>query len=303
MSGGVVVKGRLKNHISFWREVIKAPATIISTIEGVKSEPTAYMRGNHQSACKNSLFIQESLSELCTTGCAVEVSAMPVICNSSGKKRLVINLRHLNQFLWKQKFKCEDLRVAMLLLEMGDYMFSFDLKSGYHHVDIAKEHWKYLGFSWESRFYVFTVLPFGLSSACYIFTKLVRPLVRYWRESGLRIIVYLDDGLCAMGGESNALEASTLVQSTLSQAGFVANVKKSIWKPTQHLQWLGFVIDLSQGLIEVPRDRLTAVACKLQRACQLKLVPAKQLASVVGSIISMGLAIGPVSRFMFVHTA
>ena len=36
--------------------------------------------------------------------------------------------------------------MAMLLLEKGDYMFSFDLKSGYHHVDIAKEHWKYLGF-------------------------------------------------------------------------------------------------------------------------------------------------------------
>ena len=101
-----------------------------------------------------------------------------------------------------------------------------------------------------------------------------------------------------MDGESNALEASTLVQSTLSQAGFVANVKKSIWKPTQRLQWLGFVIDLSQGLIEVPRDRLTAVACKLQRVCQLELVPAKQLASVVGSITSMGLAIGSVSRFM-----
>ena len=138
----------------------------------------------------------------------------------------MINLRHLNQFLWKQRFKYEDLRVAMLLLEKGDYIFSFDLKSGCHHVDIAKEHWKYLGFSWESRFYVFTVLPFGLSSACYIFTKLVRPLVRYWRERGLRFIVYLDDGLCAMDGESNALEASTLVQSTLSQAGFVANVKK-----------------------------------------------------------------------------
>ena len=100
MSGSVVVKGRLKNHISFWREVIKAPATIISTIDGgyvlpLKSEPTPYVRGNHQSACKNSLFIQESLSELCTAGCAVEVSARPIICsplsvvdNSSGKKRL-----------------------------------------------------------------------------------------------------------------------------------------------------------------------------------------------------------------------
>ena len=79
-------------------------------------------------------------------------SPLSVVESSSGKKRLVINL---NRFLWKQKYKYEDLRV---LLERGDYMFSFDLKSGYHHVDIAKEHWQYLGFSWQTCFYVFTVL-------------------------------------------------------------------------------------------------------------------------------------------------
>ena len=186
----------------------------------------------------------------------------------------------------------------MCLFEKGDYMFSFDLKSGYHHVDIAKEHWKYLVFSWQSCFYVFTVLPFGLSSACYIFTKLLCPLVRYWRSQGLRIIVYLDDGLCAREGEPKALETSVLVCSTLSQAGFLVNAKKSVWKPTQRLQWLGFVIDLSKGHIEVPVERVAAVKGKLQSIYQLSLVPPKMLASVVGSIISMSLAIEPVSRFM-----
>ena len=171
--------------------------------------------------------------ELCATGCVVAVPAMPHICSplsvvesSSGKKRLVINLRHL---LWKQKFKYEDLWVAMLLLERGESRFPLTLN-----LDITTWilHWQYLGLSWQTCFYVFTVLPFGLSSACYAFTKLVRPLVRYWRERGLRIIVYLDDGLCAMDRESNALEASVMVRSTLSQAGFVANDKKSIWEPT-----------------------------------------------------------------------
>ena len=36
----------------------------------------------------------------------------------------------------------------MPLLEKDDFLFSFDLKSGYHHVDICREHWKYLGVSW-----------------------------------------------------------------------------------------------------------------------------------------------------------
>ena len=65
--------------------------------------------------------------------------------NSTGKKRLVVNLRHLNRFLWKQKFKYEDLRVAMMLLEKGDFLFSFDLKSGYHHIDKERDSLRFFG--------------------------------------------------------------------------------------------------------------------------------------------------------------
>ena len=54
----------------------------------------------------------------------------------------------------------------------------------------------------------------------------------------------------------------------------------------------------AKGHIEVPVERVAAVKGKLQSIYQLSLVPAKMLASVVGSIISMSLAIGPVRRFM-----
>ena len=79
-------------------------------------------------------FVNTSLSELLANRCVRPVDDMPYICSpvsvvesGSGKKRLVVNLRHLNKFLWKQKFKYEDLRTAMLLFERGDYLFSFDL--------------------------------------------------------------------------------------------------------------------------------------------------------------------------------
>ena len=67
------------------------------------------------------------------------------------------------------KFKYEDLRTEISLIKRGDYMFTFDLKSGYHHIDICPSHYKYLGFAWEREgknqyyMYVFTVLPFGLA--------------------------------------------------------------------------------------------------------------------------------------------
>ena len=81
-------------------------------------------------------------------------------------------------------------------------MITFDLKSGYHHVDIHQDNWPYLGFSWNNasghrKFFMFRVLPFGLSTACYVFTKLLRPLVKRWRSQGRRAVIYIDDGICA----------------------------------------------------------------------------------------------------------
>ena len=69
-------------------------------------------------------------------------------------------------------------------------MFKLDLKSGYHPTDILQEHQTFSGLSWVvngvRKFFVFTVLPFGLSSAPYIFTKVVCFLVRYWRSYAVR---------------------------------------------------------------------------------------------------------------------
>ena len=63
-----------------------------------------------------------------------------MVSNNADKLRLVLDLRSLNQFLLKEKFKYEDLRVAMLMFQPDDYIFTFDLKLGYHHIDIHIDH-------------------------------------------------------------------------------------------------------------------------------------------------------------------
>ena len=40
-------------------------------------------------------------------------SPLSIVTNGVGKKPLGVNLQYVNGFLWKQKFKYEDLRVAM----------------------------------------------------------------------------------------------------------------------------------------------------------------------------------------------
>ena len=101
----VVVQGRLKEHVSFWKDTIRAPATIADTIESgyvllLKSELTSYACRNHQAANSSCSFVERSISDLCAMGCVVKVSDMQHICSralsvvesSSGNKNLVFNL-------------------------------------------------------------------------------------------------------------------------------------------------------------------------------------------------------------------
>ena len=188
--------------------------------------------------------------------------------------------------------------MVMMLFEPSEWMFSFDLKSGYHHIDVAQKHRKYLGFSWEGNVYRFVVLPFGLSSAPYVFTKMMHPLVRLWRSKGLKAVVYLADGICALQNEIEARTASNWVKDTLMKAGWVYNETKSVWAPTRRLQWLGFDLDLGQGCISVPAKKVESLKTNLVLALKQPNLRAKFIASLVGKIISMSLALGPVDRFM-----
>ena len=120
------------------------------------------------------------------------------------------------------------MRTVLQIFLPGMSVFSFDLKSAYHHIDICEEHRKFLAFKWPSsdgimKFYEFKVLPFGLTSAPYVFTKVVRQLVKYWRGRGYLILMYLDDSI---GGDMSVERARILsdsVRQDLASSGFTVN--------------------------------------------------------------------------------
>ena len=125
------VRGRLKGCLAFWKEELDAPPWILDTIENgyvlpFYNEPEPYTRPNQKSALVERDFVNGAVADLLAGGyieVAREVphvcSPLSVITNQSGKKRLVVNLRHVNRSLWKQKFKYEDLRVVMMLFGPG----------------------------------------------------------------------------------------------------------------------------------------------------------------------------------------
>jgi hypothetical protein len=104
-------------------------------------------------------------------------------------------------------------------------MSTFDLRSGYHHIDIHPAYQKYLGFEWEGAYYDYTSCPFGLSVSGLIFSKVLRELVKRWRSSGIAIVLYLDNGFITSDSVEDTERAVQIVRQDLIDSGFIINVE------------------------------------------------------------------------------
>lgn len=119
--------------------------------------------------------MSSEIEQFVRKGYVQEVIGKPKVVNpltvadNKSKQRLVLDARHVNPHLFKNKHKYKDASTFQELFQMEDYLFSFDLKSAYHHIMINQVFRKYLGYKLKEKYYVFNVLHFGLSTAGYIF--------------------------------------------------------------------------------------------------------------------------------------
>ena len=309
-SWGINVKGNLKKNLSYW-ESIGANETVKNIIkEGYKipfiTTPEKAIFKNNLSAQNNREFVDEALNELLATGRVVETTNIPRVVNPlsvsvqrNGKKRLILDLRHVNKHVYKDKIKFEDWKTMEDFVVKQGFMFKFDIKQGYHHIEIDKIHQKFLGFSWEQngsvKYFVFTVLPFGLTSAPFIFTKTMRVLVKYWREQAIKIACFIDDGAGVAKDRETTIKQASFVKHSLRQSGFVVNKDKSLWLPTQNMTWLGVNLDLQNEKFTIPEERMASIFQSLERIIiELPYSTARKLAKLCGKLISTKFVLGDV---------
>ena len=148
-SESVIVKGSLRVNVDFW-ESIGASQFILSVIkEGYKIPfyytPTSVILHNNKSALQNSDFVLSTITELLKIGSVVEcpfpwvaVNPLSVSIQPNGKKRLILDLRHVNFFVKKSKIKFEDAKsfLECLIARPCAWACSFDIRSGCHHIEI-----------------------------------------------------------------------------------------------------------------------------------------------------------------------
>ena len=310
----IIVKNRLRNHIDFWRKIGTNQFILDTILYGYKipfySLPPTSESKNNKSALQNCVFVREAISDLLVKGLIQKCDYVPKVVNplsvsiqNNGKKRLILDLREVNKYVWKQKVKYEDLRIALMYIKQDSWMIRFDICSAYHFIDIRLPDTEYLAFAFidekgVNQYYKFLVLPFGLGVAPFIYTKLTRPLIAKWRGEGKKMIMFLDDGFGTADTLSLAKDLSQHVKSDLLDSGFIPKVDKCLWIPVQELEWLGVILNSIDFTICIPQRRVVKTISTLRELRRPGWVPVRKAASFVGQIISMGIVIGPVSQIM-----
>jgi hypothetical protein len=111
------------------------------------------------------------------------------------KMRPVIDFSVLNRHLIVPYFQMETNRSIRGSIRFGMWTTSLDLTDTYFHIPISPKFRKFLRFVWEDRVYAFKVMPFGLSTAPLVFTRVFQAIVAHLHSQSILIHSYLDDSL------------------------------------------------------------------------------------------------------------
>ena len=161
----------------------------------------------------------------------------------SGKWRPIIDLSPLNRMVVLSRFHMETPQSVLRSVRRGDWMVSLDLKDAYLQVPVHPDSRRFLRFTFRGRVYQFRVLPFGLSTAPQVFTRVMAPVSAEMHRRGYRLLRYLDDWLVLGASREEVLRARDFLLALCGRLGIRLNLDKSFLTPTQMTEYLGMRID------------------------------------------------------------
>ena len=177
--------GRLKYFLQNW-ELLTSGQWTLNTVKGYKLELTEVPRQSrlpspHPLNASQLALVEDEIASLLDKRAIQQVpyhsnlfcSNLFLVEKKGGGQRPVINLSTLNSFVCHHHFKVEDLKVVADSLRPLDFMCKIDLRGAYFAIPIHPAHQKLLCFQFKNVTYQFKCLPFGLTSAPRVFTKVL----------------------------------------------------------------------------------------------------------------------------------
>ena len=235
-------------------------------------------------------------------------SRLFLVPKKDGSLRPIIDLSILNRHLVKEKFKMETMRSVIAAIRPADFAVSLDLSDAYFHVGIHPAFRKYLRFTDGTSVFQFKALPFGLSSAPRVFTRLMLAIASCLRLQGIRLLQYLDDWLILSSSRPVLLSHLQLAVSLVTRLGLIINPKKSDLCPSQDFVFVGIRFLTKDNLVRVPSPRISSILSLTRIFLNRTSVSARYLLSLLGvlnaaaDLVPLGrLHLRPLQFYLLAH--
>ncbi len=285
--------GRISRYVSAWQNITNDPWVLETVHHGLSldfSSPPTQQRIPHNAVMntEQSKICDEEVAALLEKGAITQVdrgefiSGFFLIPKASGGWRPIINLKALNFFIPHLHFQMEGVNTLRYTVRQGDWLAKIDLKDAYFSVALNPSQRKFFCFKWKGKVFQYVSMPFGLGPAPRVFTKILRPIVGFLRQQGLRLVVYLDDILIIGHSREAAQEAVKRVVDLLESLGFVIQDEKSVREPSQSLEYIGLVIDTISMSFTLPSKKKLKLLEHCNRAYNSKTLALRDIASLLG---------------------
>lgn len=220
---------------------------------------------------------------------AVVVNGLGVVPQKD-KVRVIVDCRYINAWVEYQGFAYESLHDMAAYLQFGDHLISLDMRSGYHHFEMHPDTWCFLAMEWKGQLSVFTHLPFGVSSACLTYTRIMRQVISPFQQVGLRLTHVIDDLFLALRSLYMADRVSLVCLLLFTGLGFFISQSKSHFMGQRRLKALGFMVDTLSKSMFIPEQKVVAFKRMVQDYLNSSRTSPRRLARLIGQLVSFRMA-------------
>ena len=292
-------------HIDFDRELKCRPA-----------------KNNMKSALQNPDPVDKYLAEELQAGKVVgpldfdqlegtQVSRFGVIpkAGQPEKWRLIVDLSSpreysvsdgINKDLCSLKYaSVEDAVQRIWSMGTNTLLAKIDIQHAYRNIPVHVEDRVLLVMQWREKFYMDTVLPFGLRSAPKIFSAVADALEWILQQAGVTSIMhYLDDYLTMGRKQTKECESNlALIQQICASLGVPLKVEK-MEGPTEILIFLGVLIDTSKMELRLPTEKLMELKSLMEQWKYGQASTKRQLLSLIGKLAHAAKIVKPGRTFL-----
>jgi hypothetical protein len=301
----------LRKNLGFWY-CIGSPRNVLSWLAyGLRlrpfAEPEHLEFDNHPSYRAHLDFVEEQLVKHTSRSRFAKVKRDKVkMChplhvdesvksNGSVKLRICNDMRMLNGSLAHMRFRMETAEKAVpSVVSPSDWLASADMETAYYSVWMHKSAWPYQCFKHNGEYFQGRVLLFGESQAPWVFTKINKPSLAFFRVLLLRLTNFIDDWLTAADGKGPR-ETIDFVVWVLRLLGWTLNNGKCVLDPVKVILYLGMLIDSDNYEYRVPGPKLdrarALLRLMLERALAGRHVDSADIRKLTGLTLSFVLAI------------